>query len=90
MAEAAWTRLSADLYVAGDVKNSNDTGKSSGVTYAVGAVKGMFISLGMMHVCSDRGFSALAGEIRTATMDFLGYTVENQAYRKQRLLAVTV
>ena len=84
MAEAAWTRLSADLYVAGDVKSSNDTGKSSGVTYAVGAVKGMFISLEMVIcVCSKRG-SLVAGEIRTATMDFLGYTVENQAYRKHR------
>jgi len=50
---------SADLYVAGSVTSSKDTGKSAGVTYAVGAVN---------------------GEIRTATMDFLGYTVENQAY----------
>ncbi|KZT67267.1 acid protease [Daedalea quercina L-15889] len=50
---------SADLYVAGNVTSSEDTGKSGGVTYAVGAVE---------------------GEIRTATMDFLGYTVENQAF----------
>ncbi|TFY58045.1 hypothetical protein EVJ58_g6658 [Rhodofomes roseus] len=50
---------SADLYVAGSVTNSKDTGKSAGVTYAVGAVN---------------------GEIRTTTMDFLGYTVEDQAY----------
>lgn len=48
VAEAAWTRPSADLYVAGSVKNSKDTGKSSGVTYAVGAVKGVLISLIMM------------------------------------------
>ncbi|KAL0960742.1 hypothetical protein HGRIS_005766 [Hohenbuehelia grisea] len=31
---------SSDLWVAGTVKDSQDTGKNSGVTYAVGAVKG--------------------------------------------------
>ncbi|KAI0915843.1 hypothetical protein AcV7_007199 [Taiwanofungus camphoratus] len=50
---------SSDLYVAGDVPNSEDTGKTSGVTYAVGAVQ---------------------GPIKTATLDFLGFTVENQAF----------
>ncbi|KZT09219.1 acid protease [Laetiporus sulphureus 93-53] len=50
---------SSDLYVAGTVPDSNDTGKTSGVTYAVGAVE---------------------GPIKTAKMDFLGYTVDDQAF----------
>ncbi|PCH39891.1 acid protease [Wolfiporia cocos MD-104 SS10] len=50
---------SSDLYVAGTVPNSKDTGKTSGVAYAVGAV---------------------SGPIKTATLDFLGYTVDNQAF----------
>ena len=31
---------SSDLWVAGSVNNAKDTGKKSGVTYAVGAVEG--------------------------------------------------
>ncbi|TRM63783.1 aspartic peptidase domain-containing protein [Schizophyllum amplum] len=50
---------SSDLWVAGSVKNAKDTGHTSGVTYAVGAVK---------------------GPIKTAELEFSGFTVPDQAY----------
>ncbi|THG98835.1 hypothetical protein EW026_g3423 [Hermanssonia centrifuga] len=50
---------SSDLYVTGTVPGSVDTGKTSGVQYAIGSVQ---------------------GPVKTATLDFAGYTVENQAY----------
>ncbi|THG98836.1 hypothetical protein EW026_g3422 [Hermanssonia centrifuga] len=51
--------LSSDLYVTGTVPGSVDTGKKSGVQYAIGSVK---------------------GPVKLGTLDFAGYTVENQAY----------
>lgn len=50
---------SSDLYVAGNVPGSKNTGKTTSVTYAIGEAE---------------------GPIKTATMDFLGFTVENQAF----------
>ncbi|RPD62708.1 acid protease [Lentinus tigrinus ALCF2SS1-7] len=50
---------SSDLWVAGDVPNAQDTGKTAKVTYAVGGV---------------------SGSVKTAELDFAGYTVDNQAY----------
>jgi hypothetical protein len=50
---------SSDLWVAGNVPNSNDTGVSTGVQYAVGGVY---------------------GNIKTALLTFLNFTVPGQAY----------
>ncbi|KAJ8481247.1 hypothetical protein ONZ45_g15374 [Pleurotus djamor] len=50
---------STDLWVAGTVPNARDLGKTSGVNYAVGSVR---------------------GPIKTAALDFAGYTVPDQAF----------
>lgn len=50
---------SSDLWAAGSVTDSIDTGATSGVRYAVGAVK---------------------GPIKTSTLQFAGYTVQDQAF----------
>ncbi|KAL1752852.1 aspartic peptidase domain-containing protein [Schizophyllum commune] len=50
---------SSDLWVAGSVNNAKDTGKKSGVTYAVGAVQ---------------------GPIKTAELEFAGFTIPDQAF----------
>ncbi|KAL1725508.1 aspartic peptidase domain-containing protein [Schizophyllum commune] len=50
---------SSDLWVAGSVNNAKDTGKKSGVTYAVGAVE---------------------GPIKTAELEFAGFTIPDQAF----------
>lgn len=36
---------SSDLWVAGSVSNAQDTGKTSGVSYAVGEVQGEWVSI---------------------------------------------
>ncbi|KAK0202036.1 aspartic peptidase domain-containing protein [Desarmillaria ectypa] len=50
---------SSDLWVAGSITDSVDTGATSGVSYAVGGVK---------------------GPIKTSTLQFAGYTVQDQAF----------
>ncbi|KAI0632396.1 acid protease [Trametes polyzona] len=50
---------SSDLWVAGSVSNSKDTGKSAKVQYAVGAAE---------------------GPVHTASLDFAGYTIPDQAF----------
>ncbi|KAL1939796.1 hypothetical protein VTO73DRAFT_9496 [Trametes versicolor] len=53
---------SSDLTVTGDVPNAADTGKTAGVTYALGDTK---------------------GPVKTATLNFEGFTVQNQAFIQQ-------
>ncbi|KAF9013317.1 aspartic peptidase domain-containing protein [Cyathus striatus] len=50
---------SSDLWVAGHVGNSTDTGHQGSVSYAIGGVN---------------------GSIRTADLQFAGFTISNQAY----------
>lgn len=66
--------------MAGTVPNAMLTGHTSGVTYAVGQVTG---NLQLTHVCYLVGsdLSAL-GPIKTAQLEFAGYSVASQAYRK--------
>ena len=67
---------SSDLWVAGSVNNAKDTGKKSGVTYAVGAVEGAL-------ACSSATFPPLThpqGPIKIAELEFAGFTIPDQAY----------
>ncbi|KAK0243958.1 aspartic peptidase domain-containing protein [Armillaria nabsnona] len=50
---------SSDLWVAGNVTDSIDTGATSEITYAIGGAK---------------------GPVKTSTLEFAGYTVQDQAF----------
>lgn len=71
---------SSDLYVAsnGNAPNSQDTGKSAGVQYAVGSADGLFCYSHFIHSLVNS--ILFAGPVRTADLDFLGYTVSDQAF----------
>lgn len=53
---------SSDLYVSGTIPNTQNTGKSAGVQYAIGQVE---------------------GPVQLANLDFLGFSVPNQAFINQ-------
>ena len=61
--------FSSDLWVAGYVPNSNDTGVSASVEYAVGSVN---------------------GNVKTAPLTFLNFTVPNQAFSMSRNLSLSI
>lgn len=71
---------SSDLWVAGSVPGSNDTGKTTGVSYAVGAVEGLSPKNTPNHITQ---LNTITGPIKTALLDFTGYTVPSQAYRNK-------
>lgn len=72
---------SSDLWVAGNVPNTQDTGKSASVEYAIGAVQGANLLAFSVDDESLPNLSLLcAGPIKSATLEFDGYTVDGQAF----------
>ncbi|KAF8496886.1 aspartic peptidase domain-containing protein [Russula emetica] len=59
---------SSDLWVSSTIATANDTGVQSGLAYAIGEVSGKALILHDL------------GEVKTAQLEFLGYTVPDQAF----------
>ena len=60
----------------GDVPGAKDTGKTGQVNYAIGSTKGRWV-----HVSRTiMRLTLSVGPIKTATLNFEGFTVKNQAF----------
>lgn len=71
---------SSDLWVAGIVKTSKDTGKAAKVQYAVDGVQGTHqLQLYEVSVAVLTPHTT-AGSVDTADLEFAGYTITDQAY----------
>jgi hypothetical protein len=72
--------ISSDLWVSSTIATANDTGLHSGLTYAIGEVSGKWVRT--QSFGKRLNFFTL-GEIKTAQLEFLGYTVPDQAFSEQ-------
>jgi hypothetical protein len=71
---------SSDLWVAGSVPDAKETGKNSGVNYAIGSVKGPLLAVLSTRVV--RSSSCVQVPVKLAALNFTGYVVSDQAFSK--------
>ena len=75
-----FTLRSSDLWVAGNVPNTKNTGHVTKVQYAVDSVEGIPYPSHARTRTILNTVANLPGNILTSTLEFAGYTVDDQAF----------